>query len=690
MSTWWGHEAWGPIPDTAFVTGRGSAPPRPRLLPVGRDAVVREVAGRIRSFTPEWTNNRATDPGAALTRLFAEQMEAVLARVDRLPEKALVEFLGDAGVESLPAQPAEAMLAFTLSSGARESALVPAGFQVGAPPASGDGDLVIFETTRSLFAAPATLAELYVQEDGVVRRIAVPDSPDAPPFEPFGRRAEAGRALYIGLSTDDPAVQLTNRLTIGIAVYAPPGAPPPVPAGGVAPLPVPPPPFLRWELLDGGLWKPLEVALDQTGGLVRSGVVELELPASWRVGNIPRRTGPDLHWLRLGILFGRYPEPPSLRALYVNVVPAIAARTIRDEALEQVPNSNGSRYQLSQTPVIPASLIIEIDEGSANAPLPTEGEAPTMTPPVMRWSRVESLADSSPVDRVYTLDAATGVLQFGDGVHGAAVPEGFLNVRALVYQVGGGAMGAVDAGTITTQLSSAPNVTGVTNPLRATGGMDIEPAALTRRRGPQEIRARNRAVAVADYELMAVRAPGAQVARAHAVSGLHPAHPGVPIPGIVGVFVVPPDRDEGAPTPDEGTLRAVAEYLAEQVAPAGVEVVAGAPFYHKVRAEIGVVIDPAADQGDTVRRLSAALDAYLHPLTGGEDGDGWVFGGDLRYSLLLRRLVTGVDGVRAITRLTLVIDGARIKACTDFTPRPHALLWPIPHEIVPVEAQERA
>jgi len=55
----------------------------------------------------------------------------------------------------------------------------------------------------------------------------------------------------------------------------------------------------------------------------------------------------------------------------------------------------------------------------------------------------------------------------------------------------------------------------------------------------------------------------------------------------------------------------------------------------------------------------------------------------------LRRLVTGVEGVRAITRLTLVIDGARVKACTDFTPRPHSLFWPIPHEIVPVEAQVR-
>lgn len=685
MSAWWGREAWGEPPKDAIVGGRSSVPARPRPLPVGRDAVVRDVAGRIRSFTAEWTNQRAGDPGFALVRVFSEQMEAVLARTDLLPEKVLVEFLGDAGVESLPPTPASALLAFTLSSGAPESVLVPAGFQVGAPPATGPGDLVIFETTRALFAAPATLAELHVQEGTVIRRIAIASGPDAPPFEPFGRRAEAGRALYIGLATENPEARIQNRLTLGIAVAAPPGAPPPVPAGGVTPLPVPPPPLLRWELLDGALWKPLEVALDETGGLVRSGVIEIELPPSWRPGALPRVTDASLRWLRVTILYGRYPEPPSLRMILINVAPAIAAHTIRDEALEQVPGSGGRQFRLSQVPVLPGALIVEVDEGAASTPLSSEENV--MPPPARRWASVESLADAGPEDRVYVLDPTSGVLQFGDGVHGAAVPSGFRNVRALEYKVGGGAAGAVGADTVTTQLSSASFVTGVTNPLRASGGSDAEPVQATRRRGPQEIRARNRAVAVADYDLMALRAPGAQVVRAHAVSGFHPAYPGLPIPGVVGVYVVPPDRQEGAPTPDQGTLRAVAQYLSANMAPAGVEVVAGAPFYHKVSAEIGVVIDPAADQGATVRRLVGALNGYIHPIGGGEDGIGWPFGGTLRYAPLLRRLVTGVEGVRAITRLTLVVDGTRIAACTDFQPRPHALLWPTSHDVVPAESK---
>src|SRR5947207_3585959 len=96
------------------------------------------------------------------------------------------------------------------------------------------------------------------------------------------------------------------------------------------------------------------------------------------------------------------------------------------------------------------------------------------------------------------------------------------------------------------------------------------------RRGPQEIRARSRAVTTADYALLARQAQGALVERAYAVAGLHPAFPGRAIPGVVAVFVVPPDRGEGPPTPDEDTLRRVAAHLSENAAPAGVEVVAAA------------------------------------------------------------------------------------------------------------------
>src|SRR6185436_7073627 len=124
----------------------------------------------------------------------------------------------------------------------------------------------------------------------------------------------------------------------------------------------------------------------------------------------------------------------------------------------------------------------------------------------------------------------------------------FRNVRAVRYRVGGGRAGAVGAEAVNTLLSSMPFVTKVNNPWPASGGVDRETVQQAMRRGPEEIRARSRAVTIADYALLARQAQGANIARAHAVAGLHPAFPGRAIPGVVGVFVVPEDRNEGPPT----------------------------------------------------------------------------------------------------------------------------------------------
>jgi hypothetical protein len=185
---------------------------------------------------------------------------------------------------------------------------------------------------------------------------------------------------------------------------------------------------------------------------------------------------------------------------------------------------------------------------------------------------------------------------------------------------------------------------------------------------------------------LAKRAPGAQVERAQAISGLHPSFPGTPIPGVVGVFIVPPDRKEGPPTPDQETLRAVAEFLNKNAAPLGVEVVAAAPRYHRIRAEAGVLIKAEADVGTTVQNVMKALNKYLHPLNGGDDGDGWPFGGTLRYTTMLR-LIANIDGVRAAPRLNFVVDGIRLPACADFLISPDSLFWPEGHQVIVLETE---
>ena len=222
----------------------------------------------------------------------------------------------------------------------------------------------------------------------------------------------------------------------------------------------------------------------------------------------------------------------------------------------------------------------------------------------------------------------------------------------------------------------------MTNPWPATGGLDTEKREQTLKRGPQEIRARGRAVTTADYALLAREAEGALIERAHAVSGLHPAFPGRPIPGVVGVFVVPPDRGEGPPPiADEDTLRAVATHLSKFAAPAGVEVVVSATKFHRIKIEAAITVRTGADEGKVVRDAVKALSDFLHPLNGGAAGTGWPFGGTLHYQTLVRRL-TNIPELTSVPTLNIIADGSRFLRCTDFVPDANALFWPEIHQVV--------
>ncbi len=673
---WWGREAGG-RGEARTVPGPGPSGVQPELVDATREAAREAVRARIAGYTPDWTNPDQQDAGVALVNLFGTQLEPVLSRANRLPEKLLVEELTLAGVGPLPATPAAAVLQFTVRPPDTRSVLVPAGFQVGAPPAGG-GDQVIFETAGDLWGTAAELRAIVAEAAGLRLPVAV-SAAGTGPFAPLGDRPQPGDALWIGLSgTAEPY----PGLSLGLVAQAPP-VPGPAAAGGPAPAPSGAQPLLRWELLDGDTFRPVELIRDGTGSLTAGGVVELRLPGGWQPALPGRAPAAGLRWLRATLTHGEFATPPVLTDVRLNAVPALAVRTIRNEALEPVqggPPDGRTRLRLSRTPVLPGTLFLQVDDDAGTDIFGTAaGQSST-------WSEVPSLAGRSADDPVFTLDPDTGIVTFGDGVQGRKVPAGFRNVTAVSYQVGGGAAGRVAAGAITAMVTSLPYVVGVTNPDPAVGGSDPEPEPDAVRRGAGQLRARGRAVAAADYGLLALEAPGALVARAYGAAGLDPEHPGTPAAGVVGVLVVPPVTDpSGPPVPTSATLQAVADHLTASVAPIGVRVVAATPAYHQVQLEAWVVLDPGLGPSEVLRAAADILGGYLHPLTGGDDGAGWPFGGPLRNVALVRRLLA-VPGVAAVPRLSLVVDGLRLPPCTDYALPATTLPWPERPLLVPVPA----
>src|SRR5206468_1114811 len=98
----------------------------------------------------------------------------------------------------------------------------------------------------------------------------------------------------------------------------------------------------------------------------------------------------------------------------------------------------------------------------------------------------------------------------------------------------------------------------VANLLASGGGGDEESLADAKIRAVGSLRSRNRAVTPEDFQVLAVESGG--IARAKALPLRHPDFPGVEVPGVVSVIVVP-DVPVPAPIPNAATLRSVCAYL---------------------------------------------------------------------------------------------------------------------------------
>lgn len=145
-----------------------------------------------------------------------------------------------------------------------------------------------------------------------------------------------------------------------------------------------------------------------------------------------------------------------------------------------------------------------------------------------KWQQVQHLADYGPSAAVYTVSIdANNVVRviFGDGVSGAIPPKDAA-IKA-VYYAGGGPIGNIAAGKLTTILAvptadtptDEQNIKArftVTNPAEASGGSDPESNDVIRYNAPRTLSALNRAVTLEDFANLALSLRGVGKANATA------------------------------------------------------------------------------------------------------------------------------------------------------------------------------
>jgi predicted phage baseplate assembly protein len=648
----------------------------PTLDDRGFEELFEEARSLIPRYTPEWTDHNEVDPGVTMLQLHAWLTEQLLYRLNQVPERNYRKFLQLLGIDVRPASPARVDVTFTTAK-PEDDAVVPAGTQV-ATAGGGESDQpVVFELPQAFVAIGPRLTSVQVYDSFAYRDVTTANAAGGQGFDPFGPHAHPGSALLFGF---DSSAAFTSQ-PVTFILYAEQPLERPVVEVELESAPVPPPATLAYEYWDGSSWEPADLERDETWALLRTGRVAVSVPANRAAKAAIGVVTASLYWLRVRLVDQAFDRVPRLEQALVNTATAVQAVTVRDEVLG---GSNGmpdqGPFRLSTTPVVlldeqytlrrtdglvvtVRSLLLEIDEGSGFEP----------------WQEVDDFLASGPDDPHYVLDHAAGEIVLGNGRFGRipvanpANPAG--NIVARRYLAGGGAAGNVGAGTVTSLQTAAPGIASVTNTRAASGGADEESVEDAKRRAPSALKARGRAVTAEDFETLTLEAP-APVKRAKALALHHPGFPDVQVPGTVTVVVVP-NTPGKAPQPSEATLRLVCQYLnAHRLVTT--EVFAVGPTYRRVRISGDIVARGDADLAAVRKAVAGRLVQWLHPLTGGDDGEGWPFGGTI-YASSLYRIALEVSGVDRIkdNQLLVELDGDRQTFCRDVPINPGELIEPL-------------
>jgi predicted phage baseplate assembly protein len=624
----------------------------------------------VQQRSDRWTDHNVSDPGVTLIEAVAWMTDQLLYRLNRVPDRNYVKFLELIGVHLYPPAAAHAPVTFWLSAPQPATVTIPAGTEV-ATVRTGELMPVVFSTTEDRPIVASSLSRLASMVDGKALR----DHTDTVSMKngvfPFSSPPKPGEALLVGLSEAVPACVVNLRFTARIE--------------GVGVDPNDPP--LAWEAWTGEDWSACELERDTTGGINRDGDVVLHVPRGHATSTIDKvKAG----WLRARVTEPREGQPPysaspEVRGLSAYTIggtaDAMNAELVRREVLGDAEGVPGGRFRLRRAPVVAGEkpLVVEVlvdDEWQ-------------------EWTERPNFAASGDTDRHFTLDAASGEIEFGPAVRMAdgsfrnygAVPSRGATIRVPLYRAGGGAGGNVAARSLSVLKASIPYVTRVENRRAALGGVDGEDLEQAKVRGPILLRTRDRAVTAEDFEYIA-REVAPEVARVKAL----PATDGAET-GVVRVLVVPavPAGDGRISfdqlVPADDTLERITRRLDESRL-VGTRVVVEPPAYRGVtvvaRLRARLRTDPNRLQQDALE----ALFRYIHPTTGGPDGTGWPFGrpivaGELYSALQAVRGTELVEDVRIFG--SDPITGERGKPTERLEVEPTSLVFSYDHQVV-VEA----
>ncbi len=579
--------------------------PAPNLDDRRFQDLVDEAKRLVQERCPAWTDHNVSDPGVTLIEAFAFMVDQLLYRLNRVTDLHYLRYLDLIGVRRFPPAPARCDLTFTLSAARQQPVTIPAGTPVASESTVDASDPVVFMTEADLVIVPCSLVQLSTGSVGSAPVDQNDELAEGTGVDCFARSPRQGDAVYFGLSNAVPGCVV--RLRFDCAVAGP----------GVDPRDPP----LEWQYWNGETsdWTTCGVSRDTTGGLTQDGVVEVHVPGD-HVASVlgEHRAG----WLRCRVVEAREGQPsytatPRVMAVSAatvgGTVAAFHADVVADEIVGVAEGVPGQRLAVLRPPMVATDerLVVHVHARGGT----------------QEWTEVSSFATSGPGDRHVMVDRAAGEIVFGPAVREedgslcryGDVPEKGAFIQVPRYLTGGGSRGNVARGVLKVQREPMPFVNSVTNGKPAMGGVDAESTANAAARGPLQLRIRDRAVTVEDYEALA-REAAPEAARIKCV----------PAPGQgVRVLVVPRVNATRMSfehlQPTKELVRKIGLYLGARRC-LGARVLVEPPYYQGVTVVARLLARSGSIREAVYNNAVLALDTFLNPITGGQFGTGWPFG----------------------------------------------------------------
>jgi predicted phage baseplate assembly protein len=274
----------------------------------------------------------------------------------------------------------------------------------------------------------------------------------------------------------------------------------------------------------------------------------------------------------------------------------------------------------------------------------------------------------NPTIHVFVLNPESGELRFGDGTHGARLPNGA--VVRVDYDYGAGRLGNVNEGEINTSPVLPAGIK-VTNPVRTWGGAEAEEVTEGEKQITRYLQHRDRLVSVEDFETIVRRTPGVDINRVEVIPAFNPEllpnEPG-DAPGAVTILVIPQNDPEhpDAPVPDRPFLDAICRYVNPRRL-VTTELFLQGPEYVDIWVSMGIEVRAGESIAQVREAVKKAVVEFLSPLdrkpepkndefiqtsqSNSTEGIGW----PLRKSVVALELVTVASRVPGLLLINEVI-----------------------------------